>query len=165
MYWNIEKFGFNKVSNPRGLRQLGGSVTQAAAAMQRLALIMRMIQQAAPEILVIAEVATGAGADGTLVGLKGRLGSWGTLLAMRATHHPDWCLVPPLQISNREGMAVFYRSTKLIFSGPYRWPGGWGQSAPGVPGAAYPGPPEVTNLMLGQRPHGDWFPLVYAATD
>lgn len=151
MFWNIEKFGFNKVTNVLGLPQVGGALSQAAAASQRLALIIRMVQRAAPDILVVAELATGAGADGTPVSVNGQLGAWTTLINMQWAHNADWRLVPPLRISNREGMAVFYRSTNLIFSGPYRWPGGGGPAASpaaGGPAAAYPWP---LDGLIGQR--------------
>lgn len=147
MFWNVEKFGYNKVTNPLGLRQTGGGLSQAAAAADRMTLMIRMVQQANPHILVIIEVATGAGGAGTVVSAKGVMGAETLLLNMQWAHAADWRLVPPLRTSNREGVAVFYRSTNLVFSGPYQWSGGaGGAAATGIAGAAY-GWPE--NMLIG----------------
>jgi endonuclease/exonuclease/phosphatase family metal-dependent hydrolase len=160
MFWNIEKFGLNKVTNPSGHRQRGANVSQAAAAAERMTLIVRMVQQANPDIIVVVEVTTGAGLPGTMVGEQGVKGAWTLLINLQwASLVKDWCLVPPLRTSNREGVAVLYRKTKLVFSGPYRWSGGPGGSAaappigpaappPGIVGAAY-GFPE--NMLVGKR--------------
>ncbi len=169
MFWNVEKFSFNKIANPSNQRQVGAAVSQAEAAAQRLELMIRMVQQANPDILAIVEVATGGGPPGTAVNAKGVNGARSLLNEMRARHDLDWNLVPPLRTSGREGVAVFYRRTKLIFSGPYRWSGGGAggtaapgiapgvPAAPGIPGAPYGG--LLNGLIRGNRvvPLAAWY--------
>ncbi len=151
MFWNVEKFSLNKVADPSMKRQKGGTdINGAGASGDRLFLMMRLIQQANPHILAIVEVVTGAGPSGTLVTAKGIQGAQNLLVNMQHLN-PNWRLVPPLRTSNREGVAVFYRSDKLIFSGPFHWPGGAAGQATGGPMAPFGAYPPPLNALVGNR--------------
>lgn len=140
LYWNIEKFGLNKI------------VGNAKAA-QRLAIIGNHILAANPQIFVIVEQGAGTRPANnmtnghTIVG-NGLNGCIQLLAALRATAVPgyaNWALVPPL-ISGvagfAEAIAVFYRADLIEFVGPWVWPlGGAGPAvAPGPATGNYNAP-------------------------
>jgi Endonuclease/Exonuclease/phosphatase family len=141
MFWNIQTFSLKKVADPSMARKKGGTgINGAGASGDQLFLMMRLIAQADPDILAIVEVRTGGGQPGTLVTTNGIAGALNLHANMRHLN-PAWCLVPPLKTSDYEGVAVFYRSDKLIFSGPFHWPGGAAgraTPAPRAPSGPYP---------------------------
>ena len=149
MFWNVQQFSVNKIANPLGIAFAGGGGVNAPA--DRLALMIELIQQANPEILVIVELRTGPTAAGTIVTGNGVIATSRLLAAMVNQHQGDWCLVPPLCTSDYEGVAVFYRSANLVFTGPHVWSGGAGGQAvapaAGFAGAPYGWPME---FLIGQ---------------
>jgi len=148
LYWNIQQFGINKINNPSRKRQLGSSVNSMAASIDRRALIMSTIAANLPDIIVVVETSTGAGAEGTLISAGGQTGALDLLVRIRGAHGPNWMLVPPLILGQggvKEGISVYYNSAVLNFTGPFGWQGGANPSAAtGVIGIAnmveYPAP-------------------------
>jgi hypothetical protein len=141
LYWNIEKFGINKIDDPQGWgHELHTSITPAAASADRLQYIASHLLNtlpptapSRPDIIVVVEVVSGQDGSGYLVRGSGNDGSRELLWQIRhATNNAGWSLVPPLQTGGREAVAVYYDSTNYAFAGPYLWPGGNGASfAPG----------------------------------
>ncbi|KMQ64619.1 hypothetical protein ACM46_10235 [Chryseobacterium angstadtii] len=82
-----------------------------------------------PDILVIIEATTGT--DGLPEGeTVDESSSYYLMQEIRQrTGNNNWYLVPPLVSGTEgraEGIAVLYNSANLIFTGPWRWPGGDG---------------------------------------
>lgn len=111
LYWNIDNFSANKLNDQRILNY-----------------IRTVLSTHPPHIIVIVEVSapnaagildgvllTGQGANG-VIQLLTHLKNW--------TNNNNWCLVPPLTLGNegvREGVAVYFDSRQLEFTGPYWW--------------------------------------------
>ncbi|HEX8127530.1 MAG TPA: hypothetical protein VF527_00285 [Pyrinomonadaceae bacterium] len=151
LFWNIENFGLNKINDPGQGRQPGTITTRAIASNARLLHIMSNIVAAAPDIFVVVEIETGYDAPGRLVRGAGRTGAITLLNAIRvATGNVNWMLVPPLQTGPNEGVAVYYDSTNLIFTGPHIWPGGAGATAQPAGGMSGAYPPALT-AVVGAR--------------
>jgi hypothetical protein len=134
MYWNVNNFGterffcqqYRKVKR-RKLNQ--GNLSDIDAATDRFDALYATIQQNLPDILVIVEVTTGTDnlPEGEIIDERT---SYNLMEELRArTGNPNWYLVPPLVSGTQgraEGIAVFYNSANLTFTGPWRWPGGFG---------------------------------------
>ena len=141
LYWNIENFAFNKIANPQtGKRQRGGGLVQADAAQNRRWYVRQVLNAAAADIIVVVEVETAYDGRGRLTRGAGGDGCIELLREIRAAYNNQWMLVPPIQTGPRESVAVFYRSTRRYFAGPYVWPGGAAgvAAAPGAATGAYP---------------------------
>lgn len=138
LYWNIEKFAFNKIADPSIKRQHGSSLTKAECATDRRDLILDVVDAARPDILVVVEVTQPFATLGALADMAGRDGCNSLLESLRLKS-AAWALVPPLQTGAHEAVGVFFRSDRLCFSGPNVWPGGNGTAQPagGVTGT-YP---------------------------
>lgn len=138
LFWNIENFALNKINNPHANRdELYTTISQTQASFERNTYINTHITQAQPHIIVVVEIETGYDGRGQLVRGAGMNGAITLLNNIRAaTLNPNWMLVPPLQTGPNEGVAVYYDSTNLIFTGPYVWPGGGAGVTAQPPGAA-----------------------------
>ncbi len=153
MSWNIERFGINKVC-PNRWDKTG----------RRRVHIERILQEAAPDVLVVQEVQTSPaeGFGGLISDPSGGTGVRVMRLILRNVSNlpagVEWKLVPPVILTPlggySEGIAVFFKSPTLRFEGPMAWtangikpPGGQGANAP-IP---YPAP--WTN-MLPATPSG-----------
>lgn len=134
MYWNVNNFGNERFfcaqyrkAKRRKLNQ--GGMSDIDAASTRLDCLCDNIIQNLPDILVIVEVTTGT--DGLPEGeVIDERSSYDLMMEIRQrTGNNNWYLVPPLVSGTHgraEGIAVFYNSAHLIFTGPWRWPGGYG---------------------------------------
>jgi len=130
LYWNIEKFGINKINEPRAKRKRDGTLTiPPPQAGYRREVIRTTLIQNTPDIFVVVETSTGTGAPGTLVTAGGETGSLFLLEQLRAWFPApsDWRLVPPLRLGQgnvQEGISVFYNHANVQFTGPWGWQGG-----------------------------------------
>ncbi|HEX8231253.1 MAG TPA: hypothetical protein VF826_18385 [Chloroflexia bacterium] len=139
LYWNIQDFSINKILNPvTNKRKRGSAVSEHAASLDRRQLILQNLTENTPQIFVVVEVSTAAGAAGSVITGGGANGTWKLLEEMRAAAAlappplAEWCVVPPLTSGTggfAEGIAVFYDASALHFVGPYKWPG----AGPAVP--------------------------------
>ncbi|MDJ0716839.1 MAG: hypothetical protein QNJ54_21935 [Prochloraceae cyanobacterium] len=122
LYWNIQQFSVNKLHDP-----------------SKLDYIRQVLTTHLPHIISIVEVQSGAAIpyrlDGTL--LSGGAGTQGALQLLNHvknwTNNDDWCLVPPLTLGDgrfREGVAVYFDSAHLQFTGPYWWTDNFGGNNP-----------------------------------
>ncbi|HEY7545041.1 MAG TPA: hypothetical protein VID27_09175, partial [Blastocatellia bacterium] len=119
------------------------------------------------DIFAVIEVQSGRSVLGSLITGTGAEGVIYLLDWLRFIDSDKWCVVPPLKLvglndageaSNyTEGIAVFFRSDKLNFTGPYVWPqGGSVAVKPGnsVTPGAYPDPWKnalpANNFFAGQ---------------
>lgn len=129
LYWNIQQFGINKINNPSRKRQRGSSLNGQIASRDRRDLILDTLSTNPPDIFVVVETTTGAGAEGTLVTAGGQQGALSLLGMIRATPAlgANWMLVPPLILGQggvSEGISVYFNSATMIFTGPFGWQGG-----------------------------------------
>lgn len=131
LYWNIQQFGINKINSPyANRRQLGSTLSMAQASVERSQYILDTLTAQVPDIFVIVETSTGAGAgEGTLITAGGATGARDLLTTIRANPAlgATWMLVPPLILGQggvTEGISVYYNSATLDFSGPWGWQGG-----------------------------------------
>jgi hypothetical protein len=159
LYWNIQKFGINKINQPTKKRRRDGTAIPFTPESQfRLQVIRTTLTQNTPDIFVVVETSTGAGAPGTLISAGGALGCLDLLSKLR-TWFPgpnDWRLIPPVRLGKgnvAEGISVFYNNANLKFTGPWGWQGGVNPSAPvaGMP-AAYGG--AWANCLPAANPGG-----------
>jgi len=152
MFWNIENFSVNKINNPDAIhRQKGTTITKYLASRLRSAYIMSHITQTNPDIFVVVEIETGYDEAGRLVRGLGATGAISLLTDIRnATANNNWMLVPPLQTGPNEGVAIYYNSANLIFTGPNIWPGGVGATAQ-PPGGATGAYPAALTAVVGAR--------------
>ncbi|MEL6133376.1 MAG: hypothetical protein AAFR59_08450 [Bacteroidota bacterium] len=160
LYWNIQQFGINKINNPSLKRQRGASVNGQQASIDRRNYIMSTFATHVPDIIVVVEVQTGGGAQGTLITNSGGSQGVRSLLGfIQGALGATWSVVPPLILggaNNTEGVAVFYDSANLNFTGPFVWTGGpsIAAGAPGIgPLVNYPAPWN-TALPAGNAPAG-----------
>ncbi|NIF06604.1 hypothetical protein F3J23_14235 [Chryseobacterium sp. Tr-659] len=129
LYWNIEKFGINKINEPKAKRKWDDTLTiPPPQAGYRREVIRTTLIQNTPDIFVVVETSTGTGTPGTLVTTGGETGSLFLLKQLR-TWFPapnDWRLVPPLRLGQgnvQEGISVFYNHARVQFTGPWGWQG------------------------------------------
>lgn len=159
--WNINRFSINTVDDSSGNDFLERLNSIAQSALNHF--FIENIAKAADgngnsaDILVVIEVQSSRNVLGSLVGGSGAPGVIFLLNSLRENVAADWCVVPPLKLvgvndageaaNYTEGIAVFFRSSKLNFTGPYIWPTGGGVAVP--PGAGVPGayPPPWTNAL------------------
>lgn len=143
LVWNVQSFTINKINSmgtPPEVFTVGKKNFSFQMSQRRLKYILKNIKLKDPDIFVLIEVISGQGDTGSLVNSKGAAGCIYLLRYLRAIN-PGWCLVPPLRMIDKvqvnvknglqqlvkdkqytEGVAVFYRSDKLAFQGPYMWP-------------------------------------------
>lgn len=127
MVWNIQQFGQNK---------LGTNVFDNVGLRRNY--IQATIAAVNPDILAVIEVRTGQQAGvGSLVtdtsGGPGVRTLWGLLPGGTIATGGPWAVIPPLLINPNigvnndraysEGIAVFFRTDVLDFTGPYKWTG------------------------------------------
>lgn len=143
LYWNIQQFSLNKINEVKP--SIGDKRGQGQHLMQgqdRLKYILKnVVAKVKPDIFVIVEVQAGGDMgdqDGLPIqGANGRNASLEVLNKLRNLKidgaKRKWSLVPPVNIGGfnpdpnseggfkglREGVAVYYRSDKLQFEGPY----------------------------------------------
>lgn len=135
--WNIERFTIDKINKTSATKENVKKKKPARTALQniassvwKLAYIRDTLSRA--DLFAIIEVQSAKGILGTLISGKGATGALFLLDWLRLNYNPNWRLVPPPKIvglneagekSNyTETIAVFYRSDKLNFTGPYIWP-------------------------------------------
>jgi hypothetical protein len=137
LFWNVNNFGTNGFYPGPNARQRAqsddrnyGTPAAPGDAHDRLAVVIGVIANVAPDIVVIVEVQ-----PGRLKNVPGELlkdeASYKLLLSIRndarVAGAQEFCLVPPLVCGvdgNGEGVAVYYRKDRLQFLGPYGWTGG-----------------------------------------
>lgn len=129
LYWNIENFSINKINDPDTKRKRKSKApTGVVASGNRSNLILNAMQANVPDIFVIVETTTGAGAEGTLINAGGSQAALDLLQKIRTKFGATWMLVPPLIVGQGtllEGVCVFFNSnSKLFFTGPFGWQGG-----------------------------------------
>jgi hypothetical protein len=118
MMWNIENFTINKYNNNKWDN-----------AHRRWGHILDTIQRVNPDIFVLIEVESGGAQEGTICGGTSAQGVLRLLQDLQA--HPNnnfntFRVVPPIVSGSggmREGIAVFFKSTNLRFTGPFVWDG------------------------------------------
>lgn len=164
LYWNIQQFGLNKINEPGKKRTLDNVRMPTFKSVYRKEVIKTTLSQNTPDIFVVVETSTGAGAPGTLITGGGREGSLFLLEQLRSWFPApnDWRLVPSLRLgqgSVQEGISVFYNHYRVQFTGPWGWQGGANPSNP----VASIGPMNLANyaypwnnaLPLGNTPGGN----------
>ncbi|HVZ37958.1 MAG TPA: hypothetical protein VHI13_01680 [Candidatus Kapabacteria bacterium] len=133
LFWNIENFSINKIANPSTRRRQTGSgkLTSAESSQERASYILDHVIETQPDIFMVVELETPYVERGRLVTGNGVNASLALLEMLRSgtRNQRRWMLVPPLQTGKKEGVAVFYNSRKLVFTGPYGWSGGAGGRA------------------------------------
>jgi hypothetical protein len=151
--WNIQSFTLRRV-NDNG----GATVTERAAASERtLAVTMYIVttvEDVDADAFVVLEARSAQGPFMELATGNGPQGLLYLLAQLREWISPAWCLVPPLRVNppdplavatHTETVGVFYRSDRLTFTGPIRWPAANNATGPPIlPGGAatapYPAP-------------------------
>ncbi len=133
MYWNIQKFAINKMTTyTRRLNFTRGRPRYANDIKGDYIIDTIYAEDAAgqdldPDFLVIVEVTTGRTAPiGSLIDGDGAEG----ILHLYDLLGAHMRLVPPLVLGtegNAEGIAVFYRSDRWEFTGPWYWNGAQSQ--------------------------------------
>lgn len=128
LYWNIEKFGINKINELTRKRDAGGNPIATFNSVYRKEVIRTTLIQNTPDIFVVVETSTGAGTPGTLISASGETGSQFLLKQLRSWFPApnDWRLVPPLRLGQgnvQEGISVFYNHARVQFTGPWGWQG------------------------------------------
>lgn len=140
LYWNIQQFSLNKLNE--NVTLLGEKRKQTekkgiTRGMSRLQHIMKdVIAPVNPDLFVIVEVQAGGNKgdqDGLPIhGSDARKATFILLKELRK-QNANWSLIPPVNVGGfnptpnseglfkglREGVAVYYRSDKLQFEGPY----------------------------------------------
>lgn len=120
LYWNINNFSLNKVDDPNN----------PADSHDRRAHIVDEVMRglpAPPDIFVIVEVfarTLEVGTEGVPVIGNARAGALELLRYIRQQLHANWMLVPPVWSGSfgfGEGVAVYYDSNTMRFTGPYRY--------------------------------------------
>ncbi|PKH51754.1 hypothetical protein CXF68_14145 [Tenacibaculum sp. Bg11-29] len=142
LYWNIQQFGLNKINNPSRKRQRGSSINLAQASAERAQYIIDTLTTQVPDIFVVVETSTGAGAEGALITAGGESGSQDLLVKIRTALGANWMLVPALRLGAggvQEGISVYYNSANLNFTGPWGNQGAALPSAAAIAGIAYGG--------------------------
>lgn len=123
LYWNIEKFSINKINDPSTKRKDKKVPTGVTASGNRSGLILNVMRANMPDIFVIIETTTGAGAEGTLITAGGAGAALDLLQKIRTEFGNTWMLVPPLIVGQgtlKEGVCVFFNSnSQLFFTGPF----------------------------------------------
>lgn len=146
LYWNIEKFSINKINDPDKKRKTGQkNPIGVTASGNRSDLILNVMRANMPDIFVIIETTTGAGAEGTLITAGGSQAALDLLQKIRTAFGNTWMLVPPLIVGQgtlKEGVCVFFNSnSQLFFTGPFGWQGGVNPANPVAGGTvAYANP-------------------------
>ncbi|MDJ0719112.1 MAG: hypothetical protein QNJ54_33610 [Prochloraceae cyanobacterium] len=155
LYWNIQQFGLNKIQGNNRRNRAGRVINPPPKAARRLNYILSTFNAHPPDIFVIVEVSTGQNREGMLITNSG--GQQGVIHLLNEiktiTNNNNWMIVPPLISGNgtKEGIAVFYDSTNLIFTGPYVWP----RLAPNTPpGLGWPA--SVPDQGPAMPPNGHW---------
>jgi hypothetical protein len=144
--WNVNNFSSNGFypppgARPRAMGDDGNYGVPAAAqdATDRKAVLLATVTAAQPDLISVIEVKPG------MIGLpaasllidQAALGLLADLQGLAFAGAAEYRLVPPLVsgVNRRaEGIAVYYRSDRLQFLGPWGWSG-----AAGMPMAALPG--------------------------
>lgn len=137
IYWNLQDFAQNKIANAKTTPTGAGGLNPAERSQQRLLFILWMIHAADPEIFILVETETGRNdVRGQVV--RSNPGAVTLLQALQGLNN-NWRLVPPIKTGPSEAVSVYYRQENLIFTGPWRWPGGAQATAqPGGNAADYP---------------------------
>ena len=147
LYWNIQQFSIAKVNSVTAVNNpVGGRATRGQDRLHHI--INEVVAQINPDIFVIVEVQAGGGyrqfvnEGQPILGQFAQRASMIILQQLRALPNPNpaqpnphqnWCLIPPINVGGgggnnlgfaqgngmREGIAVYYRSDKLQFIGPY----------------------------------------------
>lgn len=156
LYWNIEKFSINKINDPSTKRKNRKNPSGKVASGDRSNLILSVMRANMPDIFVVIETTTGAGAEGTLITAGGGQAALDLLQKIRTAFGNTWMLVPPLIIGQNkliEGVCVYYNSnSQLFFTGPFGWQGGVNPANPVAGGTVAYAAPWDTALPTAATP-------------
>lgn len=128
LVWNVCRFDIGKIrvgANPIPNKLNVDQRTWNLSRMLNDSSLWWTIETAKPDIFVVIEVMTTNGPLGTLIEGAGQQGLLSVLRDLRR-RDSDWCLIPAPRLNfsatYTEGIGVFYRSSRLNFTGPYVWP-------------------------------------------
>lgn len=129
MVWNIQKFAIDKLQTVTCKQQLAGIPNYESSALADYIISSILSEDAAgaslePDIFVVIEVRAGVAPAGRLITGAGEEGVLHLLDRLQTEVAPDWSVVPPLVLGTgimAEGIAVYYKNTNLLFTGPYYW--------------------------------------------
>jgi hypothetical protein len=129
MMWNINRFTQSTIYPEPESDDFADQLLTAALGIQCTEYVVTTAVNA--DIFVLIEVQSTKGELGTLIGGNGATGVL-LLLEYLRVHNEHWCVVPPPKLvgltetgektNYTESIAVFFRSDKLDFIGPYVWP-------------------------------------------
>ena len=162
--WNIQWFTLSRVEcSPQG--SMEADFDDADRVVANGTYISSTVRQADPDVFVLLEArCTWNQTVGTLADGDGTIALQILLTSLRMVNR-NWCLVPPLRINPSviptdlearytETIGVYYRSDRLTFTGPLRWPLNVARTAPSPTGppippggnvaASYPAPWDAT---------------------
>ena len=142
---------------------MGGMTRQQASAF-RSQVLVRVVNAANPDIIMVVEVSSGDSSPNDLASMTGGMAGCVDLLTRIQAALPAWRLVPPLRIGQggkAESIGVFFRATSTVagqvinrfFTGPNLWTGGYnGTSVAAGVAAAYPaaagGNPDINAMLV-----------------
>ncbi len=159
VYWNIQQFSIKKINSVSNALTNAG-ITESVAAQNRAQLLTDILNTAAPDIIVIVEVASSSAGGGDLAPPTGGLNGVSRILDDLRAVNPQWRMVPPLKLTqekNTETVAVFFLGVSgaggaqvtRYFTGPNTWTNGANGSSSNAPAAVasnYIGAPYDTFL-------------------
>ena len=123
LYWNINNFSMNKINNLTSLAAFNQSLNRKSH------IVNSVMGANVPDIFVVVEVYSRTqevSTEGTVIDPTKSMGK-GVLFLLdeiRAVFGNKWCVVPPLNLGSegfQEGVAVYFDSTKVQFTGPNFW--------------------------------------------
>jgi hypothetical protein len=125
-FWNVNNFSLNKIYKEKIKTDEYDQELYESEDRQAI-IVNEVFGQNEPDIFVIVELYARikeVSTEGTLLTINGECfkGIWLLLNILRRKYGKTWCLVPPIHsgaLGYREGIAVFYNSAKLQFTGPY----------------------------------------------
>lgn len=175
LYWNIQQFGINKISElgdnePRKKQSVSSTKTMSDSENSkkrkrtgtttyyqiRKEVILSTLSQNTPDIFVVVETSTGKKAPGTLITAGGAQGALLLLKEIRGLLSEDWMLVPPLVLGLggvAEGISVYFNSSTVEFTGPWGWQGNAYPSVP-VDSVAASALQEYSDIWANCLPEG-----------
>ena len=137
MMWNIQKFSITKFDAPHFIgRGLDKRVHPDYGSHLRWDHILSTISEVDPDILVLIEVGSGGANCGAIAAGGAAAGVLQLLGGLQTNGFADMRVVPPIVSGlggSREGIAVFFKSSKLRFTGPWMWGIDYGRTEMAAP--------------------------------